>query len=128
MQELCKDCVKSSTFSAKQLARLRSRDYRLAKLEEVDFETIANYKPSEPEGWFEKVIASILTEGILQPVLIVKNLEGLELVDGNHRAWTAWKYDLECPVRIFSPICGKCTETMFRENAMSHTISIGWQY
>lgn len=124
----CSDCLTLVTFSPEQLARLRSRDYNLRRIADLVFAEIGAQKSAEPATWFPKIIASIAADGVIQPLLVTSNADGLELIDGNHRAWAACKQQLPAPVHLFIPDCGNCTETMLREAAMVQTEKLGWKY
>lgn len=121
------DCVQPAMFNHEDLGALRSRDYNLKRVDELLFEEIGSEKPS-PDDWLSRIIGSVSNEGVLQPILVVENDEGLELVDGNHRAWVAHRLMLSAPVQIFRATCENCTEEQFRETAMARTEELGWKY
>nr|WP_227993584.1 ParB/RepB/Spo0J family partition protein [Pseudactinotalea sp. HY160] len=115
-------------LSVRQVGELRSRDYDLRPVKDLAFDEIGSQKAAEPRSWFPRVIASIASEGIIQPILVTTNGEHLELIDGNHRAWAAYQQQMPAPTFIFTPACGHCTEAMFTESAMAQTLALGWKY
>ncbi|MHA3723678.1 hypothetical protein ACXR2T_07350 [Leucobacter sp. HY1910] len=127
-QASCSECVTERVLPAHAVATLRSRDYDLRPVSDVQYAEVGAHKPLEPSGWFQRVIASVLADGILEPILATHGPQGLELIDGNHRAWAAAHHGLDAPVRIFTPACGDCTEESFAVAAMAGTAERGWKY
>lgn len=128
MTHPCPDCLTSRDLAPDQIGRLRSRDYGLRRIEALAYSEIGAPKPAEPKNWLDKVATSIIIDGFLQPILITAGSDGLELIDGNHRAWVAHTCGISAPVLIFIPDCGSCTESMLRSTAMSQTQALGWTY
>lgn len=127
-QSTCSVCSREATFSSEELGRLHSRDYGLRRVEDLEFADIGAAKELESAEWLASIIVAISTDGVLQPVLLADSPGGLELVDGNHRAWVAHRLLLSAPVQIFDPGCESCTEEQWRELAMEETEARGWKY
>lgn len=124
----CSECVAGTVMPAHSLAALRSRDYSLRPVSDLEYAEIGSQKPLEPSGWFARVLASVLNEGVLEPILVTRGSEGFELIDGNHRAWAAAHHGISAPVLIFTPNCGVCSEGSFSAAAMEGTAALGWKY
>lgn len=114
-----------------QIAGLRSRGFELRRVDQLSYEELNRppHKPEQPSCWFDRVISSIRDQGVLLPLLVSRESgTGLQLIDGNHRAWGAVQLQVAAPVQIFHPVCGRCSEEGFREAAMRRTASLGWRY
>lgn len=127
-QNTCSVCSREATFSSEELGRLYSRDHGLRRVEDLEFADIGSAKALESADWLADIIVAVSTDGVLQPILLADSPGGLELVDGNHRAWVAHRLLLTAPVHIFDPRCGYCTEEQWREQAMDETEASGWKY
>lgn len=124
----CNQCVKETVLSFEEVGSLKSRDYGLNEVSTLSGDLIGSHK-GEPSDWLSRIEASILLEGLLQPLLLRRSDAGnLELLDGNHRAWIVYKLQISAPVCIFEPSCGKCSEASFCEAAMEVTGDLGWRY
>lgn len=124
----CDECVQGTVLPARSVAKLRSRDYDLRPVSELARSEVGAHKPLEPANWFTRVESSILSEGILDPILVTTGTDGLELIDGHHRAWASARHGLDAPALIFTASCGDCSEYSFAAAAMLHTAELGWQY
>lgn len=124
----CGECVRDEVLPAHTVAILRSRDYGLRPVADLAHVEVGAHKPLEPVGWLGLVVDSVLSEGILDPILVTPGPLGLELIDGNHRAWAAAHHGIAAPARVFTPNCGDCTEESFAEAAMAGTAELGWKY
>lgn len=124
----CKDCIAEDTYTHDKLGSLRARGYNLRMIKDLTFEEIVSHKEVEPSDWFGKVVESVAVEGVLQPILLMETEDGLILIDGTHRSWSAHSSELTAPVQIFSKTCGECTEEMFLESGITRTRDIGWEY
>lgn len=124
----CDACVSDEVLPAHTVATLRSRDYELRPVADLAHVEVGSHKPLEPAGWLARVVDSVLSEGMLDPILVTPGPQGLELIDGHHRAWAAAHHGLSAPARVFTPSCGDCTEESFAQAAMSGTAELGWKY
>lgn len=124
----CLDCTQHAVLRPHHVAALKARDYGLRAVSELAHDEVGARKPLEPSGWFSRVLDSVLAEGVLDPILITHGPDGLELIDGHHRAWAAAHHGLDAPAVIFTPTCGECSEESVAAAAMSRTAGLGWMY
>ena len=124
----CDECVSNVVLPAPSVAALRSRDYDLRPVADLAHAEIGAQKPFEPAGWLARVLASVLDEGVLEPILVTPGPQGLELIDGHHRAWAAAQHGISAPALVFTPSCGGCSEVSFSAAAMARTAELGWKY
>src|SRR5699024_5230267 len=80
-------------------------------------------------GWFNHLEKSIKdAQQIFDPLAIAKTQNGLEILEGNHRAWFAYQYNLYVPAWIFESYCELCTEDQFTSDMFEKTKEIGGLY
>lgn len=127
-----KPCPQCSEYrildDTRDIETLIAGDYGMKPMSHVSFAEIDS-KPGAPEGWFDHVIDSITQKGfIFDPIGLVRREQGLIIVEGHHRAWTAITYGIRCSATIFDPVCGVCTEALFIDSIHAWTRAKGWLY
>ena len=72
----------------------------------VDLLTYKNVEGSEPLEYRLKLLTDIREKSIIQPVIVVKGVDGFTLVDGNHRVALANDLRIVCPMFLVYCDCG----------------------
>lgn len=125
---VCPDCTEYTALTCDAVGDLPSRDFALRQVRSLTFPEIDS-KHGSPDGWLNHVMNSILElRQVTDPLGLVRSERGLELLNGNHRAWTAYTHRLDCHAYIFTPVCGTCTEALFLDSINAWTRAIGWMY
>jgi|SRR5699024_288979 len=124
----CESCVRFYSFSSFDVGELLSRHFDLRPVKSIFKEEFLN-KTDDPIGWFNHLEKSIKdAQQIFDPLAIAKTQNGLEILEGNHRAWFAYQYNLYVPAWIFESYCEQCTEDQFTRDMFEKTKEIGWLY
>lgn len=125
---LCGECSTRRSLTSVEAGDLLSRHFQHLPIRSVTHRQMSS-KQGDPRGWLAHVEKSILTcRVVCDPVALVATDRGLEIIEGNHRAWIAYHYRLPLPAMIFSPVCGECTEALFCDVANAWTREIGWMH
>lgn len=126
MRKPCLQCMQYTVLSPTESGQLLSRHFNLVPIESLTRSQIEQ-KPGDPDGWLDHVEKSVLnTRSFNDPIGVVASMKGFEIRDGNHRAWLAHRLRIRLPALIFAPICGVCTEELFRDSLNAQTKKIGW--
>lgn len=125
---LCRECVSSVIVSAR-----KAGDSCLAISGSLRSKTSAASRwrpsPATPQGWLAHVEADILDNStIIDRLALVRTDRGLEIRNGNHRAWIAYSNGIELRALVFKPVCGRCTEALFEDTLNAATRRLGWMY
>lgn len=130
----CTECIETLIFTPEELGSLRTRDFDLRMIRELNFDEIESHniqgplEMGDPNQQLAKVFSSVSAYGVIRPILVVainfEHSRRFDLVDGNQRAWSSYDQRLDAPVLVFTPTCGNCTEASFLEQAIAHTIEL----
>lgn len=124
----CEGCTRFHSLSNSDTGELLSRHFDLRPVKDLLKEEILN-KTGDPIGWFSHLEKSIKdAQQIFDPLAIAKTQNGLEILEGNHRAWFTYQYNLYAPAWIFESYCEQCTEDQFTRDMFEKTKEIGWLY
>lgn len=126
--KVCNDCTTHIKLSPEDAGRLLSRHYGLISVSDVSSEQIHN-KLGDPSGWMNHVEDSIVkAQMINDPLALTTGENGLEIINGNHRAWVAHRHGIPARATVFMPVCGRCTEALFEDCMNTWTRAIGWMH
>lgn len=125
---LCNDCVNYTQMSADRAGDLLSRHFGLMPISEISRDQMESI-PGDPQGWLAHVESSIIERRlVIDHLALVKTDRGLEIRNGNHRAWVAHQNRIDFTAVIFEPACGHCTEALFEDTLNAATRNLGWMH
>lgn len=123
---LCGECSTRRSLTPAGAGALLSRHFDRLPIRSVTYRQMST-KHGDPQGWMDHVERSIFnSRAVHDPVALAETEDGLEIIEGNHRAWIAYHYRMTLPAMVFSPVCGECTEALFCDVANAWTREIGW--
>lgn len=123
---LCGKCATRRSLTPAEAGALLSRHFDRLPIRSVTYQQMSD-KRGDPTGWMDHVEKSIVASQVVSdPVALAETENGLEIIEGNHRAWIAYHYRMTLPAMVFAPVCGRCTEALFCDVANAWTREIGW--